>query len=169
MLFSNTVSTDFFRECEYTIWMGIKRSSTNTSKWFSTIDNNEVDFLPWAEGEPNGVTIDEDCIAFTRKSDKYVDVKCSGKRCFSCQFKQNTIFHLKGLCDEQDFIDRNYVLQQDKLKAGKLEFYGLSEKSFIVTYPNSTKWELMSFKSLKQVFFLDRLSYLVLHFELKLN
>ena len=106
-------------------------------------------YLPWSVGEPNGKNTNEDCVKADPFAPNYYDYKCTDLSCFPCQFTEESVFRLKGLCTEQKFIDTDYILVLDTLYYGAYTFLGLLGKSYIII--NDRKWLLNSYSDLPTV------------------
>ena len=104
--------------------------------------------MPWSVGEPNGKNTNENCVKANPHAAIYYDYKCTDLYCFPCQFSEESVFRLKGLCIEQENIDTDYVLVLDSLSNGKYKFQGLLGRSYIEW--NKT-WQLMSYLELPVV------------------
>ena len=106
-------------------------------------------YLPWSVGEPNGKNTNEDCVKADPFAPIYYDYKCTDLFCFPCEFTEESVFRLKGLCTKQQFIDTDYILVLDTLYNGTYKFQGLLGKSYIVF--KDRQWLLNSYSDLPTV------------------
>ena len=128
-------------------WMPIVRSSENTSEWISPEDNPEkVTYLKWVPGQPNGALIDQNCIIVTADKLAYNDVDCEELHYFSCTLESNYLFKLKGLYDDDDEIDSDYLFLIDLIDSGTYTFQGITGLTSIV-YKNSSLWVITSLRN----------------------
>ena len=95
-------------------------------------------------GEPNDELIEESCTVLRRTSKRYESVICTIPTCFPCHVKKKTVFKLKGLCQEQEKIDTDYIFLRDAVSEGKMIFLGLLGKTFIILNEGTKNWELTS-------------------------
>jgi len=76
-------------------------------------DGNQTSYksnLPWADGEPNGELRNENCVLSNVQHLSFLDMSCSEKYCFPCQFNVDVFFDIRGLCEEQVFMKFIYNL-----------------------------------------------------------
>eukprot|EP00494_Astrolonche_serrata_P027847 UN28112 len=73
------------------MWIGLERTGSDTFAW---IDDTELDFVRWNEGEPNndGTNIDENCVELLAVSNHgetlpgfWNDVRCSDEKTAFCK------------------------------------------------------------------------------------
>ena len=133
------------------IWLPIVRSKTNHLIWIYTetyaeSDNIQVNYLPWASGQPNGAGIDQDCLIVTAHSKAYSDIECQRAYQFSCIIETNETFKLRGLPKNEDGIDLDYIFLGDKIEFEEYTFQGVSGLSNIVYNKSSKIWNLKSEK-----------------------
>jgi hypothetical protein len=121
--------------CSSQVWVPIQRSTLNSSRWVmydnvkgdvtSVTENvtEDVTFLPWLRGEPNGEFMEENCAILKLESRAYVDMHCKMSYCFHCRFDydNDAIFKLRGLCQEQvsilpTFYEQLFCVQIQKAK-----------------------------------------------------
>ena len=96
--------------------------------------------LPWDRGEPNGELLRENCLLYDQSNEVYFDFNCKYRFCSLCQFKEEAVFKLKGLCGQQTIIDSDYIFIYDQ---EELLFRGLLGRTHIILNTTSGNWELM--------------------------
>ncbi len=159
-LFENVNQKDFALSCStQTFWVGIQRSVNNKSVW-ETITNQSKTYLPWSQGEPNGEITGENCVGAFLSTEKYHDIKCEEKKCFSCQFQREVLFELKGLCSEQELIDTDYIFLTDQILNGHLIFQGILGKTLIEFNKTSRLWNMRSQSRDENLGFMNGFGYL---------
>ncbi len=132
-------SSTFLEKCFGAFWIPLKRSEYNKSNWesvfFASQDHIE---LPWAEGEPDGAFLQHNCVGASQETLAYYDVDCNWDLCFICQFEEERIFKLKGLCSEQTLVDSDYIYLSNQIT-----FKGLLGRTNIILNENMSSWDLM--------------------------
>lgn len=87
----------------------------------------EVTFLPWAWGQPNGYPRQNCTSAYNYPLTTYWDSDCiNSKYCFACQFVGEVFFSLRGKCAKSILIDITYILRIDLIQDGKYILQGFS-------------------------------------------
>jgi hypothetical protein len=85
---------------------------------WTTLNGNDINYLPWSRGEPNGGELGDSCIILKQDPMLYFDVTCETQYCFACQFQGDTLFKLRGLCLEQELIDTDYIFMHSFIQIG---------------------------------------------------
>ncbi len=102
----------------------------NSDIWIDDINSSvgqEVKFLPWEWGQPNGYPLENCTYAYNIQNTTYWDSDCTdSKYCFFCKFVGEVVFNLRGKCSKSDNIDTTYILRIDLLDAGEYVLQGFS-------------------------------------------
>jgi len=90
------------RSCS-AFWIPIQRVKGNGSSWIATQEPfAPIQYLPWADGQPESEYVNEDCVFIYLESFKYYDIECKYMLCSLCQIKDEAIFKLK-VCFDMSF------------------------------------------------------------------
>ena len=130
--------------CNSDIWIPIKRSKDDQFTWIR-YGTNEVAFLPWTKGQPNGMGL-QDCIIGDHKG--YYDTDCHDQHCSYCQTQRYHFLNLRGSCFKDSRIDSKYVLFKNENE--EFIFQGFSGKSFIIAGSDNNIWNLVVGDQLNQ-------------------
>ena len=101
----------------------------NPDLWINDNLSNgeEVTFLPWDWGQPNGYPRQNCTSAYKIPNTTYWDSDCiNSMYCFPCRFVGEVIFSLRGKCANSLLIDINYILRIDLLDDGEYILQGFS-------------------------------------------
>ena len=129
--------------CRGQIWMPIVNSKENYTKWVNSHKpSEEISFLPWMEGQPNGFDF-QNCVCF--KDGNYSDIECNYEHCFVCDFIKSPIFYLRGICPGKEDIDSKYTFNFQSNKNGDYIFQGLAGLTNIVGSVAKNSWEFITY------------------------
>jgi hypothetical protein len=133
-------STNLSLFCNSTFWVPIKRARENSSVWVNGYnESEEVKYLPWAKGQPNGNKM-QACVRAQLIDYGYNDANCNSERCFNVIIAKSPTFHLRGPCVSGDNFDSKYFYNFDAQKLNQYMFQGFSGKSMIIR--NGNVWNL---------------------------
>ena len=118
------------------IWLPITWSSA-LNTWISD-DGQEVAYLPWDEGQPNGDGT-QSCVVFSGSG--YNDNACSSVKAHLCEVKKYPPWRLRGPCSNEKRLDTRFAFHKDDNNL--FEFRGYSGLSSIVGKPDSDSWEMV--------------------------
>ena len=119
---------------------------------FEDLNEKEVKFLPWLEGEPNGELTHENCVY--AENHFYADLNCNmDHRCFPCKIHQEAPFRLRGLCQGQADLDTDYILLRSSIRQGEIVFQGLLKKSLIRLNRSNGSWDLKTIQNETEALF----------------
>jgi hypothetical protein len=87
-LFTNTNLSTIFNA---SFWVPIVRAKENSSIWVNGCNKSEeVKYLPWMKGQPNGYPI-QSCVKAQLAEYGYNDMECNSERCFNAAKVQSFI------------------------------------------------------------------------------
>ncbi len=136
-LFTNTNLSTI---CNASFWVPIVRAKENSSIWVNGYNKSEeVKYLPWMKGQPNGYPI-QNCVKAQLVEYGYNDIEYTSERCFNVYAAKSPIFHLRGPCVAGDNFDSKYVYNFEAGKSNQYLFQGFSGKSMIIR--NANVWYL---------------------------
>jgi hypothetical protein len=135
-------STEFQYLCDASFWIPLKKITNSKSMWQSLSSDVILDTrdLPWAEYEPSGEYLQQKCVY---ASDAFYSANCNGKGCSICQFEEERIFKLKGLCSDQAIVDTDYIYVSDENNQSHIMFRGLLGRTNLVLKQNSSNWDMI--------------------------
>ena len=111
----------------------INRAQNGT--WIDMNTNKLVDMNPlWKTGQPNGREF-QNCTGYDLQTSKFLDLDCPLKNCFVCFWKDEPLFHLKGLCKDSQ-IDMSYVLLPNWTYDDNFVFSGFDTTNIIFSKVN---------------------------------
>ena len=132
-------SSDLSKFCRNTIWVPIVRSNKNSSLWVNAYNlSEEVKYLPWLEGQPNGYPM-QNCVIAELNDFGYKDIECQDEICFNVYAAKSPIFRLRGPFVTGENFDSKYVYYFED-KSNENIFQGFSGKSMIIK--NNDYWDL---------------------------
>jgi len=142
--------------CNASFWVPILRAKENSSIWVNVHNKSEeVKYLPWLKGQPNGYPI-QNCVKAQLAEYGYNDIDCKSERCFNVKAAKSPIFHLRGPCVAGDNLDSKYVYNFDAGKSNQYLFQGFSGKSMIIRDANV--WNLKVYNTTLTEFVLTAFS-----------
>ena len=103
--------------------------------------------LPWAKNNPSVEHLKENCVFAQQSSMRLLNERCENKYCSLCNFKEDSVFRLKGFCSEQSLIDTHYTFVNENGVA----FRGLYGKTFIAVNETSQKWHLTEYVTFAEI------------------
>ena len=99
--------------CNSFLWMPYIQSPLDQSSWYQKNDKTlaKPRWLNWEPGQPNGQG-HQPCSAIESSSTTLSDLPCTwNENCFACNFKDITMFELRGLCPELlNIFDNRYLI-----------------------------------------------------------
>ena len=114
-------------------WAPINR--IQNGKWMDMYTNKLIDMNPfWKTGQPNGREF-QNCTGYDLQTSKFLDLDCPLKNCFVCFWKDEPLFHLKGLCKDSQ-IDMSYVLLPNWTYDDNFVFSGFDTTNIIFSKVN---------------------------------
>jgi len=96
--------------------------------------------LSWAEGEPNGELLRQNCLLYDQSSEVYFDLFCKYKFCSICQLDEEPIFKLKGLCGKQTIIDTDYIFLYGQVSISSTFYARLFCTNLVLAAFSSQVW-----------------------------
>jgi hypothetical protein len=103
--------------------------------------------LPWAKNNPSVEHLKENCVFAQQSSMRLLNERCENKYCSLCNFKEDSVFRLKGFCSEQSSIDTHYTFVNENGVA----FRGLYGKTFITVNETSQIWQLTEYVTYAEI------------------
>jgi hypothetical protein len=103
--------------------------------------------LPWAVNNPTVEHLKENCVLALQWSLRFHSRRCENTYCSLCNFKEDSVFRLKGFCSEQSLIDTHYTFVNENGVA----FRGLYGKTFMAVNETSQKWQLTEYVTYAEI------------------
>ena len=72
-----------------TSWIGLFRTYNSSFEW---VDNSNLDFVKWENGEPNGYNWREFCVEMYANNGKWNDMICPFESGYICQIPKGKFF-----------------------------------------------------------------------------
>ena len=106
-------------------------------------ENQEVSYLPWAIGQPNGFT-SQGCMTYDFGRQGYNDRECTELNCFPCILQSNRFFKIRGLPEELQGLNVMDIDYKVQIENKAITFHGFLGLSTILWNSDSDKWILKS-------------------------
>ena len=90
------------------LWMPVS-DAKKEGFWENTNTNSQAKFLPWTEGQPNGLET-QNYVALETENFEFGDTNKKELHCSSCTLKTNAVLNLRGVCEDSllgDFTCKN--------------------------------------------------------------
>ena len=139
--------------CLTYLWMPIRQSELDQTKWYIEEEYQEETappWLVWEPGQPNGQDR-QTCtsVSLEESSSNFIyDETCSqSMNCYMCKFEDITFFKFRGLCQNlQERIDRRYLIDTEILMTNlqKGIVWTGFKKSRIMLDPVLNRWKVVS-------------------------
>ena len=104
-------------------------------------ENQEVSYLPWVFGQPNGFT-SQQCLVYDFGKGGYNDRECTEINCFPCIMQPNRYFKIRGLPEELQRLNVIDIDYKAHIENETITFYGFLGLSTILWNSDSEKWIL---------------------------
>ncbi|XP_071532902.1 uncharacterized protein [Panulirus ornatus] len=86
------------------IFLGAK-DDVMEGQWTRIADGQPLHYTAWSPGEPNGGN-KRNCLVLRKYDDRWGDVQCEDKLCFSCGRSNLDYLQLRGLCQKEEHQTR---------------------------------------------------------------
>ena len=80
------------------LWMPVS-DANKEGFWENTNTNSQAKFLPWTEGQPNGLET-QNYVALETENFEFGDTNKKELHCSSCTLKTNAVLNLRGVCED---------------------------------------------------------------------